>query len=203
MRARYSAHVKVDVDFIYKTTHPDHREGYDHKGTKIWAENSEWHGLEILSTTEGGPKDDQGEVEFIARFRDKNGVRSHHERGQFERKRKKWLFTTGSMVKSQPLSSEKIGRNDPCTCGSGKNTRSAAENNAPARIKKMELTAKEFAANRGGKILVDIRRVDEWRLTGVIDGAHLLTFLMQKGMPTLQAGWSLWKRLHLRTWSWC
>jgi len=120
MRARYSAHVKVDVDFIYKTTHPDHREGYDHKGTKIWAENSEWHGLEILSTTEGGPKDDQGEVEFIARFRDKNGVRSHHERGQFERKRKKWLFTTGSMVKSQPLSSEKIGRNDPCTCGSGK-----------------------------------------------------------------------------------
>lgn len=120
MRARYSAHVKVDVDFIYDTTHPDHREGYDHKGTKSWAEKSEWHGLEIISTTDGGPKDETGEVEFIARFRDKDGVRSHHERGQFERKRKKWLFTEGEMVKSKPLSVTKIGRNDPCSCGSGK-----------------------------------------------------------------------------------
>ena len=120
MRARYSAHVKVEVDFIYDTTHPDYREEYDHKGTKTWAEKSEWHGLEILGITEGGPKDDKGEVEFIARFRDKDGVRSHHERGQFERKRKKWLFTEGTMVKSKPLSVTKIGRNDPCSCGSGK-----------------------------------------------------------------------------------
>ena len=120
MRARYSAHVKVDVDFIYETTHPDYREGYDHKGAKSWAEKSEWHGLEIIGSTNGGPKDDKGEVEFIARFRDKDGVRSHHERGQFERKRKKWLFTEGIMVKSAPLSVTKIGRNDPCTCGSGK-----------------------------------------------------------------------------------
>jgi SEC-C motif-containing protein len=120
MRARYSAHVKVDVDFIYATTHPDHREGYDHKGTKVWAENSEWHGLEIIGTTDGGPKDDKGEVEFIAKFRDKDGVRRHHERGQFERKKKKWMFTDGAMVKSAPLSVTKIGRNDPCSCGSGK-----------------------------------------------------------------------------------
>ena len=48
MRARYSAHEKVAVDFIFETTHPDHREGYDHKGTKKWAEESEWHGLEIV-----------------------------------------------------------------------------------------------------------------------------------------------------------
>jgi SEC-C motif-containing protein len=120
MRARYSAHVMVDVDFLYATTHPDHREGYDHKGTRIWAENSEWHGLQILETTGGGPKDEEGEVEFIARFRDKNGLRSHHERGMFERKKKRWLFTEGKMVKSPPLTVNKIGRNDPCSCGSGK-----------------------------------------------------------------------------------
>ncbi len=120
MRARYSAHVMVDVDFLYATTHPDHREGYDHKGTRIWAENSEWHGLQILETTGGGPKDEEGEIEFIARFRDKNGLRSHHERGKFERKTKRWLFTEGKMVKSPPLTVNKIGRNDPCSCGSGK-----------------------------------------------------------------------------------
>lgn len=120
MRARYSAHVKVDVDFLYESTHPDHRENYDHKGTKSWAEKSEWHGLEILGTTAGGPEDEEGEVEFIARFRNQEGIRSHHERGQFKRKKKKWLFAEGNMVKSQPVSVTKIGRNDPCSCGSGK-----------------------------------------------------------------------------------
>ncbi len=119
MRARYTAHVKVEIDFLYDSTHPDHREGYDHKGTRSWAEQSEWYGLEILGTTQGGPKDKQGEVEFLARFRDKEGLRSHHECGKFERKGKRWLFTEGSMVKPRPASSTKVGRNDPCPCGSG------------------------------------------------------------------------------------
>jgi SEC-C motif-containing protein len=119
MRARYSAHVNVDVDFLYDSTHPDYRKDYDHKGTRIWAENSEWHGLEILETRLGGPDDEQGEIEFIARFRDKEGLRNHHERGQFKKKQGRWLFTDGTMVKAKPLSVSKTGRNDPCTCGSG------------------------------------------------------------------------------------
>jgi SEC-C motif domain protein len=118
MRARYSAHVKVATDFIFESTHPDHREGYDHAGTRTWAESSAWHGLEILGTTQGGAQDEEGEVEFIARFRDRNGLRSHHERGQFKRKGGRWLFTEGIMVKAKPLSVDKIGRNDPCPCGS-------------------------------------------------------------------------------------
>ncbi|HXV22182.1 MAG TPA: YchJ family protein [Desulfuromonadales bacterium] len=119
MRARYSAHVKVEIDFLFESTHPDHRQGYDHKGTRTWAENSEWHGLQILETVQGGPRDAEGEVEFIARFRDKDGLRSHHERGQFKRQDGCWLFTEGTMVKPQPLSASKVGRNDPCPCGSG------------------------------------------------------------------------------------
>ena len=119
MRARYSAHVKVAIDFLFDSTHPDHRQGYDHAGTKEWAANSQWHGLEILATHLGGPKDRTGEVEFVARFRDKSGLRTHHERGQFEQKDGTWLFTEGIMVKPQPLSVAKVGRNDPCPCGSG------------------------------------------------------------------------------------
>jgi SEC-C motif domain protein len=119
MRARYTAHVKVEIDFLFDSTHPDHQQGYDHKGTRTWAENSQWHGLQILDTVKGGAGDEEGEVEFIARFRDKDGMRNHHERGQFKRQGQKWLFTDGLMVKAQPLSSSKIGRNDPCTCGSG------------------------------------------------------------------------------------
>ncbi len=119
MRARYSAHVQVAVDFLFESTHPEHREGYDHKGTRTWAEESEWHGLEILDTVQGGPQDETGEVVFVARFRDKNGVRTHRERARFQRQDKRWLFTEGTMEKQQPLSASKVGRNDPCPCGSG------------------------------------------------------------------------------------
>jgi SEC-C motif-containing protein len=120
MRARYSAHEKVAVDFLFNSTHPDHREGYDHKATQVWAEESEWHGLQIVETIGGGPKDEEGEVIFTARFRDKQGLRTHHERGQFKKKKGKWLFTEGIMIKPQPLTANKVGRNDPCSCGSGK-----------------------------------------------------------------------------------
>lgn len=120
MRARYSAHEKVAIDFLYSSTHPDHRTNYDHKGTRSWAEKSQWLGLEIIATSSGKADHDRGEVEFIARFRDKEAIRSHHERAQFVKVDGKWLFTEGEMVKSAPLTVTKVGRNDPCNCGSGK-----------------------------------------------------------------------------------
>lgn len=119
MRARYSAYVVAQMDFVFETTHPDHREGYDHAGTKEWAETSEWLGLEIIGTKKGSQADNDGEVEFIARFNEKNELREHHENAQFIKSDGQWYFTEGVMVKQRPVSVVKIGRNDPCTCGSG------------------------------------------------------------------------------------
>lgn len=119
MRARYSAYVNAEMDFIFESTHPEHRQGYDHSGTKEWAETAEWQGLEIISTTRGGCDDSVGEVEFIARFVEKGDSREHHEAGQFKRKEGIWYFTEGQMVRPKPLTVTKIGRNDPCSCGSG------------------------------------------------------------------------------------
>lgn len=119
MRARYSAYVNVKMDFVFETTHPDHRQNYDHDGTREWAESSEWLGLEIVRTTKGGQEDSGGEVEFIARFREKDAPREHHENAEFEKDNGKWYFTEGVMVKSRPITVNKIGRNDPCSCGSG------------------------------------------------------------------------------------
>jgi SEC-C motif-containing protein len=119
MRARYSAYVNCEMDFVFASTHPDHRTGYDHAGTKQWAENAQWEGLEIVATQKGGVDDSVGEVEFIARFSEKGVARVHHEDGQFKRKEGTWYFTDGLMVRSKPLNVTKIGRNDPCSCGSG------------------------------------------------------------------------------------
>jgi SEC-C motif-containing protein len=119
MRARYSAYVAAQMDFIFETTHAKHREGYDHAGTKEWAENSEWLGLEIVGTLQGGPDDERGEVEFIARFREKGVLREHHENAHFLKENGSWYFTDGAMVKPKPVIVSKPGRNDPCSCGSG------------------------------------------------------------------------------------
>ncbi len=120
MRARYTAHDKVEIDFLYDSIHPNFRQGFDHKGSKDWAEKSDWLGLEVVESVAGGPDDLTGEVEFIARFRLNGNTRSYHERGQFERKDGKWYFTDGDIVKGQPIKANKVGRNDPCPCGSGK-----------------------------------------------------------------------------------
>ncbi len=119
MRARYTAYTKAEMDFIFESTHPEHREGYDHEGTKAWAENSEWLGLEIISTSKGGKDDTSGEVEFIARFKDAGKLLEHHENGQFRKENGIWLFTDGVTAKQRPITSNKVGRNDPCPCGSG------------------------------------------------------------------------------------
>ena len=119
MRARYSGYVFAQMDFIFESTHPEHRQGYDHAGTKEWAETAEWLGLQIISTDKGGPDDSVGEVEFIARFNEKGEIREHHEAGQFKKKDGCWLFTEGKMVRPKPLTVVKVGRNDLCTCGSG------------------------------------------------------------------------------------
>ena len=119
MRARYAAYVGAQMDFIFETTHPDQRQNYDHEGTKEWAESSEWLGLEIVGTSKGGQEDNSGQVEFIARFREKEVLREHHENAQFQKDNGRWYFTEGAMVKIKPITVTKIGRNDPCTCGSG------------------------------------------------------------------------------------
>ena len=64
MRARYSSYVKAELDYLLESTHPNQRSDYDMKGTRRWAEKSQWEGLEIVSMEKGGPEDSQGKVEF-------------------------------------------------------------------------------------------------------------------------------------------
>jgi SEC-C motif-containing protein len=117
MRARYSAYTRAEVDFLFASTHPAHRKGYDHDGTRRWAEQSEWLGLEIIAA--GGVSDTAGDVEFVARYRDGGVEHAHHELAMFRKHEDRWHFADGRMVGPKPIVSTKIGRNEPCPCGSG------------------------------------------------------------------------------------
>lgn len=122
MRARYAAYVKVETDFIFESLHPDKKASHDAAQTKGWAEKSNWERLEIINTEKGGKDDESGTVEFIAHYLTKGDRTRHHELASFVKSEGKWFFEDGEGVMPQQVIREtpKIGRNEPCTCGSGK-----------------------------------------------------------------------------------
>lgn len=121
MRARYSAYATGEIDFIMQTHLDREGEPQNREALESWSRESEWLGLEVVSTQKGGAEDREGQVEFKAHYRIEGREQVHHERAEFERIKGKWFFVDGSPVTAQVVRhSPKVGRNDPCPCGSGK-----------------------------------------------------------------------------------
>jgi len=61
-------------------------------------------------------------VEFRALYTANGEFCNHHERSVFRRENGDWRFVDGDFVAEKPIEREepKVGRNDPCPCGSGK-----------------------------------------------------------------------------------
>jgi len=121
MRSRYSAYALGAIDHIMATHHPKAQADVDLKSTEKWSREANWVGLEIVSTEAGGEADETGEVEFIARYELAGSPLTHHERAQFRRHDGRWYYWDGAMVRPRPVVRDqpKVGRNDPCPCGSG------------------------------------------------------------------------------------
>ena len=123
MRARYTAHTLADIGFIVRSHHPASRSDIDEPSTAKWARESEWLGLEILNVEGGQSEDKQAKIEFIARYRDSSSTRHDHaEIAIFEKHNNDWYFKDAEMPKVRQFVREtpKQGRNEPCSCGSGK-----------------------------------------------------------------------------------
>jgi SEC-C motif-containing protein len=124
MRARYSAYVVRNISYIDTTQVSVPGEEFNKEEALKWAESSEWLGLEVKKTQKGGSGDNTGVVEFVAHYKDKaSGTElRHHETSLFTRDAGAWKFKEGQIHGAQPLRrlEPKIGRNDPCSCGSGK-----------------------------------------------------------------------------------
>ena len=121
MRSRYSAYVRQQIPYLGDTLHPDHRDDYDEAATRRWAQSADWTGLEVRSSAPGGDADEEL-VEFIASYRVDAVPHRHHEIGRFRRSQGRWYYVDGQAPRpaTQVREEPKVGRNDPCTCGSGK-----------------------------------------------------------------------------------
>lgn len=120
MRARYNAYVTGDIEFIKSTHDPDHMVGIDWAECEKWSKESEWMGLEIVNTDKGTETDDEGIVEFKATYREKGKTVVHHEKSYFVKKDGTWYYQKWLPLQGTIVNNSKVGRNDPCPCGSGK-----------------------------------------------------------------------------------
>lgn len=118
MRSRFTAHVVRDYRHLHRTYWETARrpfveereEGPDMKWTRL-----------VIHAHEVGAKPDAAFVDFTAYFDDAGTERPMHEKSEFARIDGHWFFTRTvrsgpAPVKAQP----KVGRNEPCPCGSGK-----------------------------------------------------------------------------------
>lgn len=120
MRARYSAYAMSDIDFLVRTMAPEVRPDLDPVEARQIADDAQWLGLDILDVVAGGADDAEGEVEYATKFRLNGQQRVHHERALFRREEEQWMVCGGEVnPKEPPRRVEKVGRNDPCPCGSG------------------------------------------------------------------------------------
>lgn len=121
MRSRYTAYVVHNIDHIVKTCSKEEQKGIDLEETRKWSEESTWHGLKIMKTEKGTAADKEGIVEFSATY-SRKGLRDVHlERAYFIKENDQWVYDQGELIPTTIVrEGKKIGRNDPCPCGSGK-----------------------------------------------------------------------------------
>jgi SEC-C motif-containing protein len=122
MRARYTAFTLGEVDFIVESHDEATRDQVDRDEIEQWSTTSDWHGLDILETEAGQPGDDEGMVAFSAQYTLSGTTYDHRERASFVRRGGAWKFHDAQPYKSEPIRRDepKVGRNEPCPCGSGK-----------------------------------------------------------------------------------
>lgn len=131
MRSRYSAHVKKNWAYLLKTLCAEERKN---ESVKTIDSGANWKNLQILSTRQGERDDQTGEVVFAASFTigDDGEEQVHQERAGFIREGGRWVYASEKSevtspeepapepVKTFVRDKPKVGRNDPCSCGSGK-----------------------------------------------------------------------------------
>jgi SEC-C motif domain protein len=122
MRSRYTAYALGHVAYLKETLAPESRGDFNEKEAKEWSKQSRWLGLTINSASET-------RVDFTAIYQAQGKTFEHKEKSVFRKDGNRWYFVDGTPEvkeieppKMAPVVHEgpKLGRNDPCSCGSGK-----------------------------------------------------------------------------------
>ena len=130
MRSRYTAFSMGEWEYLDRTRHTRDGEPEKTRSSHYRQDNIAWTKLEILGCEDGGQSDEEGKVSFIAHYTENDEDKTLEETSKFIKEDGRWYYseklskvapavkaTSGRpFVRDQP----KVGRNDPCICGSKK-----------------------------------------------------------------------------------
>ena len=123
MRSRFTAFSRANITYIMRSMTDTALDGFDPVGFKKWLQGLSWDTLKIINAPELGEDELIGQVEFIASYQRSDGERfDMHELSTFEKVGERWYYVEGetpSLVETY-YNPDKIGRNEPCHCGSGR-----------------------------------------------------------------------------------
>lgn len=124
MRSRYSAYARGDYEYLAFSHDPETCEA-DVASLQKNCRRLTWTGLHVESVEAGGVDDELGIVTFTASFFDGRQRGELRERSRFRRIDGRWVYVRGSRppAASQDRGGDggaKLGRNAPCSCGSGR-----------------------------------------------------------------------------------
>lgn len=117
MRSRYCAYVLKNEAYLLRTWHPSTVP----QVLNIVDEDIKWLGLNVLGSQKGHASDAVGQVEFRADYQLDGKFGTLHECSRFVKEQGQWFYVDGDINPGlQQTAKNKIGRNRPCVCGSGK-----------------------------------------------------------------------------------
>ncbi len=125
VRARFSAFSIQNYAYIVETTHPDFREDLSIEGLQQSTGNITWKGLEILENAIHPAKDGAHSfptVTFRVYYEYDEKLYELAETSYFQEEDGILYFADGVAHRQEGYrrTSAKVGRNEPCPCGSGK-----------------------------------------------------------------------------------
>jgi SEC-C motif domain protein len=117
MRSRFTAHVVRDFRHLHRTYLETARRPFVEEASG----DVDWTRL-VIHAEEPGTKPDTAYVDFTAYYRDGDSERPMAEKSEFVKIDGVWFYRRTIRNGPAPLksTSSKVGRNDPCPCGSGK-----------------------------------------------------------------------------------
>lgn len=113
MRSRYTAYVTCNSDYLLQTWHTETKPMHLELEQEI-----NWLSLEIIDCQISNSNENEGYVEFMARFTNNGRTLILHEHSRFHRVNRQWFYVDGQIF-PQPAT-KKMARNALCPCGSGK-----------------------------------------------------------------------------------
>jgi len=119
LEARYKAFVEGNIEYIFNTHHPETRSQVDRNAVENWSKNSRWLGLSIENED---IQNERAALTFTVRYEKDFETVDHRELAEFRKDEGKWFYFDSEFPQPVSLKREgpKVGRNDPCPCGSEK-----------------------------------------------------------------------------------